>query len=176
MCTLELFSILKEKLIGYADDSTLIAVVPSTGVRITVAESLILDLGRVSEWCDLWGMTLNASKNKTMRVSKSCAMHPQSPPLIIGKTVLKESDDPVILGAMHPLNGALPGPYVPTRITRGALVSHRFTYGPPCCRTSLYRMTFIPLSVSLWNDRANPVFDGAGLAGFKSRANAFSLA
>ena len=33
--------------------------------------------------------------------------------------------------------------------------------------------TFILLSVSLWNDLANPVFDGVGLAGFKSRANVF---
>ena len=51
--TLELFSILENKLIGYADDSTLIAVVPSSGVRVAVAESLIHNLGRVSEWCDL---------------------------------------------------------------------------------------------------------------------------
>ena len=34
--TLELFFILENKLIGYADDSTLIAVVPSPGVRVTV--------------------------------------------------------------------------------------------------------------------------------------------
>ena len=32
-----------------------------------------------------------------------------------------------------------------------------------------------PLSVSLWNDLADPVFDGVGLAGSKSRANAFFL-
>ena len=38
--------------------------------------------------------------------------------------------------AMHSLNGALPGPYVPVRITRGALVTHRYTYAPPRCRTS----------------------------------------
>ena len=54
--TSELFSILEYKLIGYADDSTLMAVVPSPGVRDAVAESLIRDLGRVSEWCDLYGM------------------------------------------------------------------------------------------------------------------------
>ena len=60
--TSELFSILENKLIGYADDSTLMAVVPSPGVRAAVAESLIRDLGRVSEWCDVWGMKLNASK------------------------------------------------------------------------------------------------------------------
>ena len=35
---------------------------------------------------------------------------------------------------------------------------------------------FIPLSVSLWNDLANPAFDDVGLAGFKSRANAFLFA
>ena len=51
--TSELFSILKSKLIGYADDSTLMAVVPSPGVRVRVAESLICDIGRVSEWCDI---------------------------------------------------------------------------------------------------------------------------
>ena len=64
--TSELFSILKNKLIGYADDSTLMAVVPSLGVKVAVAESLIRDLGRVSEWYDLRGMKLNASKTKTM--------------------------------------------------------------------------------------------------------------
>ena len=96
--TSELFSILENKLIGYADDATLMSVVPSPGVRVTVADSLIRDLGRVSEWCDLWGMKLNASKTKTMVVSRSRTMHPQSPLLIIGGTVLKESDDLVILG------------------------------------------------------------------------------
>ena len=80
---------LENKLIGYADDSTFIAVVPSPGVRVTVAESLIDDLGRVSEWCDLWGMKLSASKTKTMIVSRSNTMHPQSPSLTIGGTVLK---------------------------------------------------------------------------------------
>ena len=74
---------------------------------------------------------------------------------------------------MHPLNDAQPGPYVPVRVTRGALVAHRYTYAAPRCRTS---QTFVPLSVSLWNELADPVFDGAGLAGFKSRAYAFLLA
>ena len=94
----ELFSILENKLLSYADDSTLMAVVPSPGVRVAVDESLIRDLGRVSEWCDLWGMKLNASKTKTMVVLRSCTMHPHSPPLTIAGTVLKESDDHVIFG------------------------------------------------------------------------------
>ena len=37
-------------------------------------------------------------ETKTMIVSRSRTMHPQSPPLTIGGTVLKESDDPAILG------------------------------------------------------------------------------
>ena len=261
--------------------TTLMAVVPSPGVRVSVAESLNRDRGRVSDSCDLWGMKLNARKTKTMRVSRSRTMHSLSPPLTIGGTVLKQSD--LILGVtfdskltfekhlrlvsraasqrlviwrkswqlfhdgsllercfrgfvlpvleyysavwcsaadthlklldravsgtrflsggvfecdiahrrsvavlcmlykircipMHPLNGALPRPYVPVRVIRGALAAHRYTYAPPRCRTSQHRWTFVPLSVSLWNDLADPVFDGVGLAGFKSRANAFLLA
>ena len=59
---------MENKLIGYADDSSLMAVVPSPGVRVIVAESLIRDLGSVSEWCDLWGMKLNESNTMTMIV------------------------------------------------------------------------------------------------------------
>ena len=60
---------------------------------------------------------------------------------------------------LHPLYGTLPVPYVPVRV-----------------RTSQYCKTFIPLLVSLWNGLDDPVFDGVGLAGFKSSANAFLLA
>ena len=193
-------------------------------------------------------MKLNSSKTKTMIVSGSHTTHQQSPPLTIGGTVLKESDDLVILGVtfdskmtlekhlrsasretsqrlgilrkswrvfhdrsllgrcfqgfvlpvleycsavwcsvadthlklldraarfltvgvfecdivhrrsvavlcmlykircnpVHHLNGALPGPYVPVRVTRGALVAHQHTYAPPRCRTSQYSRTFFP--------------------------------
>ena len=248
--TSDLFSILENKLIGYADDSTLMVVVPSPGVRVAVAESLIRDLGRVSEWCDLWGMKLNASKTKTMIVSRSQTMHLQSYPLTISGPVVKKSDDLVIFGVtfdskmtfekhlrsvsradsqrlgilrkswrmfhdrsllgrcfrgfvlpileycsavwcsadtqlklldravcgarfltggvfecniahrrsvavlcmlykirynpVNRLNGALPGPYVPVRVTRGALVAHRYTNAPPSCRTSQYSRTLFP--------------------------------
>ena len=76
---------MKNKLIGYAGDSTFMAVVSSPGAKVVGAESLICDLGRVSEWCDLgrvsewcdlWGMKLNASKTKTMIVSRSRTVHP----------------------------------------------------------------------------------------------------
>ena len=39
---------------------------------------------------------------------------------------------------VHPLNGSLPGPYVPVRITCWALVAHWYSYAPPRCRTSQY--------------------------------------
>ena len=69
---------------------------------------------------------------------------------------------------VHLLNGALPGHYVPVRVTRGALVALRYTYAAPRCRTTQYSRTFIPLSVSLWDDLANDVFDGVGLAGSRA--------
>ena len=68
------------------------AVVPSPGARVTVAESLNRDLTRVNACCDLLGMKLNASKTKTIIVSRSPTMHPRSTPLTIDGTVLKESD------------------------------------------------------------------------------------
>ena len=68
--TSELFSILENKLISYADDSTLIAVVPSPGPRVAVAESVSRDLVKINEWCNLLGMKLNVSKTKTMIVSR----------------------------------------------------------------------------------------------------------
>ena len=40
---------------------------------------------------------------------------------------------------VHPLNGALPGPYLPVRVTLGALDAHRNTYALP-----RYSRTFIP--------------------------------
>ena len=96
--TSKLFSILENKLIGYADHSTLMAVVPSPGARVTVVESQNRDFVRVSVWCDIWDMKLDESKTKNMIVSRSRKMHPQSPPLAIDGTVLKESDDLDILG------------------------------------------------------------------------------
>ena len=66
---------------------------------------------------------------------------------------------------MHPLYIALPVLYVPVWVTSLAYVAHRWTYAPFRCRTSLFRMTFIHLSVPFWNDLSGPahVIDGVGL-------------
>ena len=44
---------------------------------------------------------------------------------------------------MHPLSDALPLPYAPVRVTRGALVVHSHSFTHPRCRTSQYRRTFV---------------------------------
>ena len=85
LSTSEHFPILENKLIGYADDFTLIAIVPSPGVRIIVAKSL-------------WDEIECEYRTKTMLVSRSRTMLFQSPALTIAETVLKESEDLVILG------------------------------------------------------------------------------
>ena len=75
--------------------------VPQGSVLGTLLLGTNLHLLKVSEWCYLWGIKLNASNTKTMIVSRSRTMFSQSPALTIGGTVLKESDDLVILGAKH---------------------------------------------------------------------------
>ena len=69
---------------------------------------------------------------------------------------------------MHPLGGALPLLYEPVHVTSGALVAHVHSFASLCSRTSQYCGTFVPLSVSLWNDLDDSVFDCVGLLGFKS--------
>ena len=55
---------------------------------------------------------------------------------------------------MHPFYCALHVPYLPMRVTCGALAAHRYTYAPPRCRTSQYRRTFYS-TVSVPVQRSN---------------------
>ena len=48
-------------------------------------------------------------------------------------------------------------------------VARRHSPAPPRRRSTQYRTTFVSLSVSLWNDLDDLVFDSAGLAGFMGR-------
>ena len=75
-----------------------IKVTATPGERVAVSESTNRDINRVSVWCNLLGMKLNASKTKTMIVSRLCTVHPQLTPLTLDGTVLGESADLVILG------------------------------------------------------------------------------
>ena len=113
----------------------------------------------VCQWCPFsnWG------------VFECDIAHRRSEPVLCMN--LKDQVNP-----LRSLNGALPVAYVLVRITRGPMVAHRSTYAPPRCRNSQDHLPFIPLSASMWNDLADPVFDDVGLDGFKSRVNVFSSA
>ena len=86
---------LENKLYGYADDSTLVAVLSSICEGAQLQNLWIVML---TGWCDLWGMKLNESKLKSMIVSRSFTIHLQSISLTLNGTLLKVSDDPVIMG------------------------------------------------------------------------------
>ena len=51
-------------LVGYAEDSTLVAHVPHPSVRVAVVGTLNRGLESIADWCDRWGMTVNPSKTK----------------------------------------------------------------------------------------------------------------
>ena len=95
--------------------------------------------------------------------------------LIVTVLIVTSSLYKIICNPMHPLNGALPGPYVPVRVTPSALAAHKCIYTPPHCKASQYRRTFNPLSVFLLDDLADPVFNGVGLTGFNSQAFSFFI-
>ena len=69
--TADLFDVVENRLINYADDSTLFATIDKPVYRHSVALSLNRDLARISDWCDQWMMKLNALKTKTLIVSRS---------------------------------------------------------------------------------------------------------
>ena len=89
---------LENKIIQYADDATLVAVVRSPEERDQVARSLNRDLERISNWCGRWGMKLNSSKTQTLLVSRSQTNVPPHPPLCVNNTFLSESQFLTILG------------------------------------------------------------------------------
>ena len=78
---------------------------------------------------------------------------------------------------MHPLYGALPGPYMCQCGLRAVLWLHIGTLmlllsAEP---RSTAGLLFPTHALPLWNDLSDPVFDDVGLAGFNSRVNAFLL-
>ena len=61
------------------------------------------------------------------------------------------------------------------RVTRCALAAHRYT-GLALAAEPRTTAVFYFISVSLWNDLADPVFDGMGLECFMNIINVFLLA
>ena len=63
---------------------------------------------------------------------------------------------------MHPLSGALPLPYVPASVARGAFVAHRHLFSPPSCELlsipellcpswCLFGMILVTLCLMVWD-------------------------
>ena len=89
---------LENQLVAYADDATLIAVIPSPHHRHFVSESLNRDLAKIYDWCSLWGMKLNANKTQSMIVSRSRTVYPNHRDLFINNVVLTTCGSFKILG------------------------------------------------------------------------------
>ena len=76
---------------------------------------------------------------------------------------------------MHPLNGALPGPYVPARVTRGSGRTSVYLCAASMQNLAVSHDFYFPLNVPLERSCC-PRIQCVGLAGFKSKANACLLA
>ena len=62
---------LENKLVQYADDSTLMCSVHSPDDRVAAYDSLSRDLSKIQQWCKRWGMKPNAKKTKSLIVRRS---------------------------------------------------------------------------------------------------------
>ena len=74
---------LENKIISYADDTTLYAEVASPSECTNVANSLYRDLAKIQSWCSTWGMKLNPQKTHSITISRSRAPNPPHPPLTL---------------------------------------------------------------------------------------------
>ena len=60
--TADLFDVVENRLVNYADDSTLFSICNRPSDREYVAQSINRDLEQISLWCDRWMMKLNPSE------------------------------------------------------------------------------------------------------------------
>jgi len=96
--TADLFSVVSNLLVGYADDATLVSVAQSPANRIEISNSLQCDVDKICDWCSRWGMSLNVGKTKTMTVSRSRTVLPRFPILTLNGVELEEQSELLILG------------------------------------------------------------------------------
>ena len=91
---------LENMLVGYADDSTLLAEVPEPGSRVQTALSLNRDLARIGDWCKRWGMLVNPLKTKALVISRSRTLMPIFPNLVLDGTVVERVTELKVLGVV----------------------------------------------------------------------------
>ena len=86
------------KILAYADDTSLYAHITSPAMRLGIADSLTEDLNKIQAWCLQWGMKLNPSKSKEMIVSRSRTRFPEHPNLSINGALVNQVDRLKLLG------------------------------------------------------------------------------
>ena len=96
--------LLENVLIGYADDSTTVAVVSSLYERHTIAASLNRDLVSIDKWCARYGMLINSTKTYGMMISRSRTAWQTFPDLYVGGSIVKMVGELKILGAVMDFN------------------------------------------------------------------------
>ena len=83
------------------NNMTAYAVIKSPSDRLSVAESLNLDLSKIESWCNLWGMCLNPRKSTSIvNKSRSRILNPPHPNLIINIYLLAINDSFKLLGVL----------------------------------------------------------------------------
>ena len=90
---------LENKLVQYADDSTLMCSVRSPDDRVAASDSLCKDLCKFQQWCKQWGMKLNAKKTKSLIVSRSRTVNPPHPQVLVSGCPIDNSDHLTILNS-----------------------------------------------------------------------------
>ena len=96
--TADMWQNLENDLLAYADDTSLYSVISSPNHRMEVSNSLNRDLIKISSWCTRWGMTLNARKTHSIIFSRSRALNPVHPFLLLNNTYLETSNNVNLLG------------------------------------------------------------------------------
>ena len=97
--TADMLDVFENRLVNYADDSTLFSICRKPADRDTVTLALNRDLERISMRFNKWMMKLNPLKIKTLIVSRSRTAVLSQSNLILNATVLPVSNSLVILGA-----------------------------------------------------------------------------
>ena len=91
---------LENTLVGYVDDSTLLAGVPEPGCRVQAVLSLNRHLNRIGDYCKRWGILVNPMKTKALVISRSMTLEPISPNLVLDGTVVKRVTELKVLGVV----------------------------------------------------------------------------
>ena len=96
--TSELFNIVGNHIVGYADDATIYAVIPRPLSRPRAMESLNQDLAGINSWGLKWYMRFNPKKTKSTVVSRPQTIASSYGDLTLGGAELEELKSLRILG------------------------------------------------------------------------------